>query len=228
MPKGTAFKLIGTATDANASDILSYSWEQIDDASPVGTAAAAFPSATASIVNFRSFMPKSTGVRMFPKLEDHLANGLNGNRWEVVPAPTAANRVVNFRMTVRDNRAGASTNESVNTVVTFDFSKGPFTITTPTTAGISYAQGSSQNVAWNVNGTNSMTGAANVNIKLSTDGGLTFPIMLLANTLNDGTQTVTMPSLLATKCRILIEPTGNDFYAINTNNFAIGYTITAV
>ena len=228
LPKGTAFKLIGTATDANASDILSYSWEQIDDASPVGTAAAAFPSATASIVNFRSFMPKSTGVRMFPKLEDHLANGLNGNRWEVVPAPTAANRVVNFRMTVRDNRAGASTNESVNTVVTFDFSKGPFTITTQNTAGISYAQGSSQTVAWNVNGTNSMTGAANVNIKLSTDGGLTFPIMLLANTLNDGTQTVTMPSLLATKCRILIEPTGNDFYAINTNNFAIGYTITEV
>lgn len=228
LPKGTAFKLIGTATDANASDILSYSWEQIDDATTVGTAAATFPSTTASIVNFRSFMPKATGVRMFPKLEDHLANGLNGNRWEIVPAPTAANRVVNFRMTVRDNRAGMSTNESVNTAVTFDFSKGPFTVTSQNTAGLSYAQGSSQTVTWTVNSTNTMTGAANVNIKLSTDGGLTYPTTLLANTPNDGTEAVTMPNILATKCRILIEPTGNDFYAINTNNFAIGYTVTEV
>ena len=228
LPKGTAFKLIGTATDANAGDILSYSWEQIDDATTVGSTAAMYPSATASIVNFRSFMPKSTGVRMFPRLEDHLANGLNGNRWEYVPAPTAANRVVNFRMTVRDNRAGMSTNESANTAVTFDFTKGPFTITSQNTAGLSYAQGSSQTVTWTVNGTNTMTGSANVNIKLSTDGGLTYPITLLANTLNDGTEVVTMPSILATKCRILIEPTANDFYAINTNNFAIGYTVTEV
>ena len=173
-------------------------------------------------------MPKSTGVRMFPRLEDHLANGLNGNRWEYVPAPTAANRVVNFRMTVRDNRAGMSTNESANTAVTFDFTKGPFTITSQNTAGLSYAQGSTQTVTWTVNGTNTMTGAANVNIKLSTDGGLTYPIILLANTANDGTQAVTMPNILATKCRILIEPTANDFYAINTNNFAIGYIVTEV
>jgi len=228
LPRGTAFKLIGTATDANPGDILSYSWEQVDDAGTVGTAAAMYPSATASTVNFRSFMPKSTGVRMFPRLEDHLANGLNGNRWEYVPSPTAANRVVNFRMTVRDNRSGASTNESVNTAVTFDFTKGPFTVTSQNANGISYAQGSSQTVTWTVNSTNTMTGAANVNIKLSTDGGLTYPITLLANTLNDGTEVVTMPNILATKCRILIEPTGNDFYAINTNNFAIGYTVNQV
>ena len=228
LPKGTAFKLIGTATDANPSDVLSYSWEQIDDAGTVGTAATYFPSVTSSTVNFRSFMPKSTGVRMFPKLEDHLANGLTGNRWEIIPEPTAANRIMNFRMTVRDNRAGGSTNESVNTAVTFDFTKGPFTVTSQNTAGLSYAQGSSQTVTWNVNGTSTMTGAANVNIKLSTDGGLTYPTTLLANTPNDGTQAVTMPNILATKCRILIEPTGNDFYAINTNNFAIGYTVNEV
>jgi subtilisin-like proprotein convertase family protein len=228
LPRGTAFKLIGTATDANSEDILSYSWEQIDDSGAVGTAASMYPSATASTVNFRSYMPKSTGVRMFPKLEDHLANGLNGNRWEYIPAPTAANRVVNFRMTVRDNRAGMSTNESVNTAVTFDFTKGPFIITSQNTAGLSYLQGSSQTVTWSVNGTNTMTGAANVNIKLSTDGGLTYPTTLLSNTSNDGTEVVTLPNVLATKCRILIEPTANDFYAINTNNFAIGYTVTEV
>ena len=228
LPKGTAFKLSGTATDANSSDILSYCWEQMDDAATVGTAATYFPSVTSSTVNFRSFMPKSNGLRMIPNLTDHLANGLTGNRWEIVPEPTAANRVVNFRMTVRDNRAGGSTNESVNTAVTFDFTKGPFTITSQNTAGLSYAQGSSQTVTWNVNSTNTMTGAANVNIKLSTDGGLTFPITILANTLNDGTQAITIPNLLATQCRILIEPTGNDFYAINTNNFAIGYTVTQV
>lgn len=228
LPKGTAFKLIGTATDTNATDVLSYSWEQVDDAPSVGTAAATFPSATASVVNFRSFMPKSTGVRMIPNLVDHLANGLNGNKWEVVPSPTAADRVVNFRMTVRDNRAGGATNESVNTVVTFDSTKGPFVVTSQNASGISYAQGSTQTVTWSVNNTNTMAGAATVNIKLSTDGGLTFPITLLANTPNDGTENVLIPNILATNCRILIEPTANDFYAINTNKFAIGYAVNQV
>ncbi|MES2864507.1 MAG: zinc-dependent metalloprotease family protein [Bacteroidota bacterium] len=226
LPKGTAFKLIGTATDVNASDLLSYCWEQNNDSGTVGTAASTYPSATTSTVNFRSFMPKANGIRMIPNLQDHITNGLNGNKWEIIPAPTAANRVVNFRLTVRDNRPGGGNNESVNTAVTFDFTKGPFTISTQNVAGINYVQGSIQIVSWTVNGTNTMTGSANVNIKLSTDGGYTYPITILANTPNDGTENITIPNVFAANCRILIEPTGNDFYAINTTNFAIGYAVT--
>ena len=225
LPIGTAFKLTGTATDANAGDVLSYCWEQVNDATTVG-AAASYPSGTKTDgANFRSFMPKNNGTRYFPRLEDHVANGVNGNQWEIIPT---INRTLNFRMTVRDNRPGGGNNESANTAVTFDATKGPFLITSQNTAGISYTQGSTQTVTWSVNATNTMTGAANVNIKLSTDGGQTYPIILAANTANDGTQTVTIPNVSAPFCRILIEPTANDFYAINSQNFAIGYTVNDV
>ena len=225
LPIGTAFKLVGTATDANASDVLSYCWEQVDDATTVG-AAASYPSGTKTNgANFRSFMPKNNGTRNFPRLEDHLANGVAGNQWEIVPT---INRTLNFRMTVRDNRPGGGNNESANTAVTFTTLAGPFLVTSQNTTGISYTQGSTQTVTWSVNNTTTLAGSANVNIKLSTDGGLTYPITLVANTPNDGTQTVTIPNVTAPFCRILVEPTGNDYYAINTRDFAIGYTVNTV
>lgn len=226
LPRGTAFKLIGSATDTDSGDVLSYCWEQVDDATTVG-AVASYPTETKTNgPNFRSFMPSNSGVRYFPRMQDHVTNGITGNQWEIVPNDASANRTLTFRMTVRDNRAGGGNNKGVNTAVTFDRSKGPFLITSQNTTGISYTQGSTQTVTWSVNGTNTMTGAANVNIKLSTDGGQTFPITLASNTTNDGSQNVTIPNVAAPYCRILIEPTGNDFYAINTQDFAIGYTVT--
>lgn len=237
LPIGTAFKLVGTATDANSGDILSYSWEQVDDASGAGNLCSqsnADPAGDADCIplgsdttgpNFRSFLPSNSGTRFFPRLVDHVNNGLTGNKWEVI---SNVGRTMNFRMTVRDNRPGGGNNESVNTAVTFDATRGPFVVTSQNTTGISYASSSSQTITWSVNNTNLMTGAANVNIKLSTDGGLTYPTTLLANTPNDGTQLVTLPNVAAPYCRILIEPTANNFYAINTQNFAIGYTVTQV
>ncbi|WP_445456575.1 reprolysin-like metallopeptidase [Flavobacterium sp. HNIBRBA15423] len=228
VPRGTAFKLIGTATDADSGDILSYNWEQIDDATTVG-AVASYPTETKTNgANFRSFMPKNNGVRYFPRLEDHVANGIVGNQWEIIPNNPSANRTLKFRLTVRDNKAGGGANESVDTDVTFDSTKGPFLVTSQNALGISYTQGSTQTITWSVNSTNTMTGASNVNIKLSIDGGQTFPTVLLANTPNDGSEVVTIPNVSAPYCRILIEPTGNDFYAINSQDFAIGYTVTSI
>ncbi|NHM02662.1 reprolysin-like metallopeptidase [Flavobacterium difficile] len=237
LPIGTAFKLVGTATDANSSDILSYSWEQVDDASGAGnlcSQSGTNPAGDADCIpvgsdtagpNFRSFLPSNSGTRFFPRLVDHVRNGLTGNKWEVVPN---VGRTMNFRLTVRDNKLGGGNNESVNTAVTFDATRGPFLITSQNTTGISYAPLSTQTITWSVNNTNLMAGAANVNIKLSTDGGLTYPITILSNTPNDGTQVVTIPDVDAPFCRILIEPTANNFYAINTQNFAIGFTVTQV
>lgn len=236
LPIGTAFKLVGTATDANSSDILSYSWEQVDDAlggenlcsqtnaNPAGDADCIPLGSDTVGPNFRSFLPSNSGTRFFPRLADHVRNGLTGNKWEVV---TNVGRTMNFRLTVRDNKLGGGNNESVNTAVTFDATKGPFLITSQNTAGISYAEGSTQTITWVGTNTNTMAGSANVNIKLSTDGGLTYPITLLANTPNDGSQAVTFPlGVFAPRCRILVEPTANNFYAINTVDFAIGYTVT--
>ncbi|HSD13993.1 MAG TPA: zinc-dependent metalloprotease family protein [Flavobacterium sp.] len=220
LPIGTAFKLMGSGTDANGLASLTYCWEQMD----IGDATTTYPNTTkVTGPNFRSFSPTASPMRRFPRLADHVANGVGGNMWEIVPG---VDRTLNFRFTVRDNRSGGACNESDNMTVFFDNAYGPFSVTSQNTSGISWAIGSTQSISWSVNNTTALTGSANVNILLSTDGGVTFPITLLANTPNDGTQTITVPDILSTNCRLLIEPTGNDYYAINTMPFAIGYSIT--
>lgn len=222
LPIGTAFKLTGVGTDADGLASLTYCWEQMD----VGTAATTYPNTTKTAgPNFRSFTPTNSAMRRFPNLAGHVANGVNGNMWEIVPG---VDRVLNFRFTVRDNRPGGACNESDNMTVTFDNAYGPFAVTSQNTTGISWAQGSTQTVTWSVNNTTALAGSANVNILLSTDGGQTFPITLIANVPNDGSQTITVPGIAAPYCRLLIEPTGNDYYAINTVDFAIGYTVATV
>jgi hypothetical protein len=101
---------------------------------------------------------------------------------------------------------------------------GPFAVTSPT-LNDSFDSGATQTITWNVAGTTANgINTANVNILISTDGGTTFTT-LLANTPNDGSQAVTLPSTLAPYCRILVEAVGNIFYAVSPN-FSIGYTVT--
>lgn len=220
LPIGTAFKLTGIGTDADGLASLTYCWEQMD----IGDATTTYPNATKTTgPNFRSFTPSISPMRRFPNLTDHVTNGVGGNTWEIVPG---VDRTLNFRFTVRDNRVGGACNESDNMTVFFDNAYGPFAVTSQAVSGISWAIGSTQTVTWLVNNTTALAGSANVNILLSIDGGLTFPITLLSNTANDGTQNITVPDVLSANCRLLIEPVGNDYYAINTMPFAIGYSIT--
>jgi hypothetical protein len=62
---------------------------------------------------------------------------------------------------------------------------------------------------------------ANVKISLSTDGGNTFPTILLASTPNDGSQSVTIPNMPTTTARIKVEAVGNIFFDISDTDFTI-------
>jgi hypothetical protein len=64
-----------------------------------------------------------------------------------------------------------------------------------------------------------------VRILLSTDGGLTFPTVLLETTPNDGSEDVTLPDIRATRARIMIEAIDNIFFNISRGDFEI-YTGT--
>ena len=214
IPNGTAFKLTGSATDANG-DALTYCWEQYNNTvstQPPLTTATAGP-------NFRSVSPSTSPTRFFPRFEDVL-NGNLAPTWEVVP--TVA-RTMTFALTVRDNRAGAGmTNRDDMTVTTA--AVGPFRVSSPT-LNASLDTGSTQTITWDVAGTTGNgINTTNVNILISTDGGTTFST-LVANTLNDGTEDVIMPSTPAINCRIIIEAVGNIFYAVSPN-FALGYTVS--
>lgn len=220
LPIGTAFYLTGAGTDTD-SDGLTYTWEQMNSAT---IAAHVFPSVTSTGgPMFRSFSPSASPTTYFPSLESVVQKGIQRDKWQKVPEVT---RNLAFRFTVRDNELGGAANESDDMVVAFNSSVGPFKLTSQNTVGQAWELGSTQTITWAVNNTNTLAGAENVNIKLSTDGGLTFPIVLASNVPNNGTATVTAPYTAAQKCRLLIEPTNNRFYAVNSKPFAIGYSVT--
>ncbi|MFT3911568.1 MAG: M12 family metallo-peptidase [Ferruginibacter sp.] len=231
IPASTPFTLSGTATDADG-DALTYCWEEWDLGASTtwngGTANANSPL-------FKSLVPKTTGDRTFPDPARIAANYLptipaatmGGLRGETLPT---SGRTMKFRLTVRDNHAGGGgivtggngcqtgwTGTYSITVV----SGSPFAVTVPN-GGESYAGGSTQTVTWNVVGTNAAPfNVANVKISLSTDGGLTFPTVLLASTANDGSEAVTMPGTASTTARIKVEALANVFFDISNANFTI-------
>jgi len=222
IPKGTAFVLKGSGSDPDG-DTITYTWEQSDSAvNGENEGSIAFPTKTNGPL-FRSLSPSNSPVRYMPNYNDVLANRLT-NRWESV---SNVARVLHFILTARDNAVleGAQTNFD-EMIVDVSGTVGPFVVTSQNTDGLSWFQGERQTITWDVNNTNTLSGSSAVNIKLSTDGGLTFPINLALNTPNDGSERIIVPNVDAAKyCRILIEPTDNIYYALNSKDFAIGYDV---
>lgn len=218
IPRSTPFILTGTGADGNAGDVLTYTWEQYDN---YASGSSTVPSATAtSGPQFRSVSYSTSASRSFPNLTSVLG-GTNGNKWEVLPSVA---RTLNFRFTVRDNHSGGGNNNSDDMQVIISPAAGPFAVSVPNTA-VTWAPGSSQTITWSVNNTNAApVNCANVKISLSTDGGNTFPIVLLASTPNDGAESITVPTTVSTQARVKIEAVGNIFYDISNVNFTIGGT----
>ena len=222
LPIGTPFVLTGSATDGDTGDNLSYCWEQFDE----NNAANAFPNPSNSNSNeplFRSYSPSDGTSRSFPKIEDLLANGVNGNVWEKVPT---VGRFADFRLTVRDNAASGGGNNFDNMRVTWDASKGPLEVTSQSEDGILWSSGDPETIVWNVNSTNTMSGASNVDILLSIDGGLTYPITLASGVANNGSASITVPNNPAPYCRVRVQPTNAPFFAINSTDFSIDFLVT--
>ena len=212
VPINTPFILTGAATDPDG-DVLTYLWEQMDNEAttqpPVATATGG--------PNFRSFDPTTNPSRYFPNLVDLAANG--PFTWEVLPSVA---RVMDFRLTVKDNHAVGACNAYADITVTTVAGAGPFVVTYPTNTGITWGSGSTQTVTWNVaNTTASPISCANVKILLSLDGGLTYPIVLAANTPNDGSQAITVPNASTTTARVMVMSIAGTFFDISNNNFAI-------
>ena len=234
IPKSTPFILTGSATDANAGDALTYQWEQYDDVSGQTGANSGASATKASGPNWRSFAPTASPVRYLPTMSTVMAGLTATPGLEVASeALSSVARTLNFRLTVRDNAAFSSSapvkvaqTNFDNMVITVDATRGPLTVTSQNTDGISWNQNSTQTITWNVNNTNTSTGGANVDILLSTDNGATFSTVLVANTPNDGSQTITVPNIAAPYCRIMVKASGSIFFNVNVKNIAIGYTVT--
>jgi subtilisin-like proprotein convertase family protein len=223
IPNGTAFILTGTGSDSNG-DALTYCWEQNDSVITQDlNNSIAFPTKVDGPL-FRSFNPRSSPIRYMPSLANVINGKINGT-WESV---SSIARTLHFVLTARDHAVlGKGQTNTDDMIVNVSGTVGPFVVTSQNSADISWSKGSSQTITWGVNSTNTLVGSTNVNIKLSTDGGLTFPTILASNTPNDGSEIITAPNVSAMNCRLLIEPTGNIYYAVNNIPFSIGYTVAS-
>jgi hypothetical protein len=216
IPISTPFTLTGSATDPNG-DPLTYCWEEYD-LGPAGSPNS--PSGTAPI--FRSFSPKTSPSRTFPKQSDLLNNVHTIG--ELLPTYT---RALTFRLTARDNRTGGGGVDRAQITFSATSTAGPFLVTAPNTA-LSWAGNSAQTVTWNVaNTTASPVSCPQVSIRLSTDGGVTFPTVLASNTSNDGSEAIVVPNTPTTTARIKVEAANNIFFDLSNTNFTITFPTLA-
>ena len=216
IPKSTPFILKGMATDIDGISSLTYNWEQIDN----GVASMSPLSTNTVGPLFRSLPSKIAPNRYLPELATIVA-GSTSTTWEVLPSVA---RDMSFSFLVRDNNAGGGSTARDDMEVTVTDAEA-FVVLTPNSA-VNWDTGSTQTITWN-KGTTDITpiNCQNVNIKLSIDGGLTFPITIKSNTPNDGTEDVVIPDNATATARIMIEAADNIFYNVNSIDFTINSTV---
>ena len=227
IPKATPFNLVATGSDPNG-DSITYTWEEYDlgPASPPDTDADGLARPI-----FRSYPGTVSPSRAFPALKYILDSAnvppinlfplTSSQQYLTAEALAVITRTMTFQVTARDNHAGGGGVSSDSTQLNVTASAGPFYVTQPNTAMI-WTPGSQATVTWSVANTNiAPVNCANVKITLSTDGGTTFPIVLTASTPNDGSQTVTVPSVVSIEARVRVEAVGNIFFDISDTNFII-------
>ncbi len=214
----------------------------------LGTPAGSYDVDTDSVLRplFRAYSPVASASRTFPSLPFILNPANNAPAGGNNPALTytgthpsglpgavcetnvtcvvgenlpSVSRTMNFRVSVRDQRGGT---RDAGTTVAVAAAAGPFRVTTQDAAPVQWQTGSAQTVTWDVAGTTANgINAANVKVSLSTDGGQSFSITLLASTPNDGSESITVPNNLTTTARIKVEAVGNIFFDISNVNFTI-------
>ena len=227
IPRGTPFELEGSATDADG-DIIFYNWEQFDtdnivygQNNPSGAPNAAANSTTAPL--FRSFDPSTDGYkRVFPTTSD-IVNSTQ-TPGEILPN---VSRNMKFRLTSRDFASAGGAVSCAEVDITVDASMGPFDVTSHASASTWTANGSNTaTITWNVAGTNTL--CSTVDILFSTDRGNTFPHTIVSNTSNDGSHTITIPSLPTSVGRIKVKCSDNYFFDINLGDITINSPCDAV
>lgn len=214
IPTSTPFVLNGSATDPSP---LTYCWEQYNNAlvsPPSGT--------NTSGPLFRSLTPVSETNRHFPSFDNTFNNTVDP--WEVLPGVA---RTLIFRLTARDNVAvgGCTDEEDISVTVS---AGGPFSITAPNSGAL--VGNSTTTVTWNT--ASSATYAPNVDILYSTTpSDASSYVLILANTPNDGSQTITVPNLTTSTARIMVRSSstnGTFFYDISNNNLSISLPVELV
>jgi hypothetical protein len=240
IPVGTAFMLTGSATDADAGDVLTYLWEQNDIGTASGNSSRVLKTKTAG-PNWRTFKPSTNKFRYFPEMGKIISGTIavttaGITNWETV---STVARPLNFTFTARDNYAGMGQTATDETLISVNATGGAFSVSSQNTNGISYTGLSQQTVTW-IKGstdvapfnsptvdilltTNASTSLETYNETNPTSPNPTTWTTIAAGVPNNGSYTVTIPNVTSTKtaCRFMVKAVGNVFLAVNSKNFTI-------
>jgi len=222
IPVSTPFELTAVAKDPDG-DSLTYCWEQFD-LGPVNSLPGE-PVEDSPL--FRSLPPTSSPTRVFPALTSILDGAFSSS--EVLPTYS---RNLTFRCTVRDNHPEAGALSWKEIAFKADSTAGPFQVISGNAPDERWKAGDYKPVYWEVANTdNARVNCRLVRIRLSLDGGKSFPITLLDKTPNDGEAFITVPDTVSNQARLRIEAADNIFFDISDRNFEIwppakpGYTL---
>ncbi len=204
VPRGTPFFLTATGSDPDGDTVL-YCWEEYD----LGPQQDANAADNGSSPLFRSFTPTTSPTRYFPDLID-LNNGTlsRGEKY------ANTNRTLNMRVTARDNNPNGGGWATDTTSVTVTTAAGPFNVTSQTSA--TTITSGQMTVTWDVANTNTVIGATQVDILFSTNGAASFDYVLATGVPNDGSEVVSLPSVLTNNARVMVRASGFNFFDINS------------
>jgi hypothetical protein len=211
IPANTPFVLTASATDPD-NDALTYDWQE-RDLGPANLLSSP-DNGTSPII--RALVPSTSPSRTVPALNNLLNNTFQlGEKLPAVSRPS-----FKWRVLVRDNRSGGGGVASQDVTMGVVNTGSAFAITSPSET---WSGGETKTITWNVAGTTANgINTATVNIKLSLDGGLTYPITLAGNTANDGSQDIDVPySTGSTQARLKVEAVGNIFFDISNQSFNV-------
>lgn len=224
IPINTPFEMPAIGSDEDGDNIL-YCWEQynLGPLIDVGDATIGDPPI------IRSYPPTPESDKVVPRMINLLNNTTTFG--ENLPG---YGRNMTFRVTVRDHNseAGACHWDEVRFKV--DGDTEPFRVFHPNSDLVEWEVGAYEEVRWNVGGSDGgLVSSPLVNITLSLDGGMTYPVMLAANTPNDGSEFITIPDNITADARVKIKSSNNIFFDISNEDFDIvppsapGYSLTA-
>ena len=220
IPIGTPYELSITPL---IGEKISYTWEQLDSGQVTSDSFGPY-NTTGSMA--RSLPPKFESLRTIPNLQSLLSNNLTqenpgvGDSWETV---SMIERNLEWGLTVRKNIGGrveiAQDKMKVSVVAT----SSPFALNSQASTTLVWKGGSYQTITWDVAETNiKPINVTEVEILLSTDGGINFDIKLAEAVPNEGETVIYVPNSIDTNnARLKIKAKEGIFFAINSTSFVI-------
>lgn len=216
IPARTPFLLDASAEPGVRGQRPTYTWEQMD----AGDEQRRELMDRGNGPLFRSFAPTPSGSRSFPRMAAVLGHEAS-EPGETLPTTS---RLLNFRLTARDNGGEQATVASADTRVRVIDTGRPFAVLSPdaTSRGVG---GQALRVRWDVAGTTDEPISCHfLEVDLSIDGGATWIATPLAkDERNDGEADVMLPAIaMATeRARLRLRCDWRPFFAVSPGDFTI-------